>query len=159
MRRTVTLLITTIALVTTLSACGAGQDAATRMITQVTDGVEKTINVDGNKIKLVNFLLVATEDGSAVVVGSVINQGETDDQIISISAAGAQATLSGNTVATQNAPIRFEGEQANAKAVFPAVGAVAGRHVVLSIGFARAGVVQLEVIIRDKRDDYASVTA
>lgn len=159
MRRTVTLLITTIALVTTLSACGAGQDAATRMITQVTDGVEKTINVDGNKIKLVNFLLVATEDGSAVVVGSVINQGETDDQIISISAAGAQATLSGDTIAKPHQPVRFEGEQANAKAVFPAVGAVAGRHVVLSVGFARAGVVQLEVIIRDKRDAYASVTA
>jgi predicted small secreted protein len=159
MRRTASVLITTIALSLTLTSCGAGQDAATRNIKQVTDGVEKTIDIDGNKIKIVNALLVATEDGSAVVVGTVINQGEVDDQILTISAAGAQATLSGDLIAKPNQPIRFEGDAASAKAVFPGVGAVAGRHVKLNIGFARAGLVELEVIIRDKRDTYANVTA
>lgn len=159
MRRTATVLITSIALSLTLTSCGAGQNAATRNISQVTDGVEETINIDGNKIKIVNALLVATEDGSAVVVGTIINQGEVDDQILTISAAGTPAILSGDLTVKPNKPVRFEGDVATAKAVFPAVGAVAGRHVMMTIGFARAGLVELEVIIRDKRDDYANVTA
>ena len=159
MRRTAIVLITSFALALTLTSCGAGQNAATRNISQVTDGVEETINNDGNKIKIVNALLVATEDGSAVVVGTIINQGEVDDQILTISAAGSQAILTGDLIAKPNQPIRFEGDAATTKAVFPAVGAVPGRHVVLTIGFARAGLVELEVIIRDKRDAYANVTA
>jgi hypothetical protein len=54
--------------------------------------------------------------------------------------------------------VRFEGETANAKAVFAGVGAQAGRNVELQLAFARAGVVAVNVIIRDKRDDYAGVT-
>jgi hypothetical protein len=45
------------------------------------------------------------------------------------------------------------------KAVFSGVNAVAGRHVTLSLGFARAGLVTADVIIRDKRDDYKYVTS
>jgi hypothetical protein len=159
MRRTAIVLVTSFALAFTLTSCGAGQNAATRNINQVTDGVEETINIDGNKIKIVNALLVATEDGSAVVVGTIINQGEVEDQILTITAAGSQATLTGDLTVRPNQPVRFEGDMATAKAVFPAVGAVAGRHVNLTIGFARAGLVELEVIIRDKRDAYANVTA
>jgi hypothetical protein len=59
----------------------------------------------------------------------------------------------------QNAPMRFEGESANAKAVFAGVSPVAGRHVKLTLGFARAGMVTAEVIIRDKRDAYKDVTS
>ena len=54
---------------TTLTACGAGQNAATRTLTQVTDGVEVAITQNGSAIKIVNLLLVATENGDAVVVG------------------------------------------------------------------------------------------
>ena len=159
MRRTATVLITSFALALTLTSCGAGQNAATRNIKQVTDGAEKTIDIDGNKIKIVNFLLVATEDGSAVVVATMINKGETDDQLLGISVGGSPANLTGESILKPNQPIKFEGDTANAKAVFPAVGAKAGTHVNVSIGFARAGLVELEVIIRDKRDDFANVTA
>ena len=159
MRRTASVLFLSFALALTLTSCGSGQNAATRTITQVTDGVEETIDIEGNKIKIVNFLLVATEDGSAVVVGTIVNTGVSDDQILGISVAGSQATLTGETILKPDQPLRFEGESANAKAVFPVVGAKPGTHVDLTIGFARAGLVNLEVLIRDKRDDYANVTA
>jgi hypothetical protein len=159
MRRTATVLFVSFALALTLTSCGSGLNAATRNITQVTDGVEETIDIEGNKIKIVNFLLVATEDGSAVVVGTILNTGETDDQILGISVAGSQATLTGESILKPNQPLRFEGDSANAKAVFPLVGAKPGTHVDVTIGFARAGLVNLEVIIRDKRDDFANVTA
>ena len=143
---------------TTLTACGAGQNAATRTLTQVTDGVEVAITQNGSAIKIVNLLLVATENGDAVVVGTIVNQGAEADQLLGIAVGGNTATLTGDTTLAQNAPLRFEGESANVKAFFSGVKPVAGRHVKLSLGFARAGLVTAEVIIRDKRDDYKDIT-
>ena len=158
MRRTITI-ISALVLATSLTACGAGRGAATRNITQVTDGVEVTINENGSKIKILNMLLVATETGDAVLVGTIINQGAETDQLLGIAVGGNQATLTGQNTLEQNVPIRFEGDSANAKAVFFGVSPVAGRHVKLSLGFARAGLVTAELIIRDKRDDYKNITS
>lgn len=158
MRRTITT-IAALFIATSLTACGAGQTAATRNIKQVTDGVELSITQNGSAIKIVNLLLVATETGDAVVVGTIINQGAQADKLLGIAVGGNTATLTGETALNQNAPLRFEGDTANVKAVFAGVSPVAGRHVKLSLGFARAGMVTAEVIIRDKRDDFKNVTS
>jgi hypothetical protein len=158
MRRIFTI-ISALLIATTLTACGAGQNAATRNITQVTDGVDIKITQNGSAIKIVNLLLVATETGDAVVVGTIVNQGAETDQLLGIAVGGTTATITGDTTLAQNAPLRFEGDSANAKAVFSGVTPVAGRHVKLSLGFARAGLITAEVIIRDKRDDYKNVTS
>jgi hypothetical protein len=158
MRRTITT-ITALLIATSLTACGAGQNAATRQITKVTDGVEVSITQNGSAIKIVNLLLVATETGDAVVVGTIVNQGAQADQLLGIAVGGNTATITGDMTLNQNAPLRFEGESANAKAVFAGVSPVAGRHVKLTLGFARAGMVTAEVIIRDKRDAYKDVTS
>ena len=158
MRRIFTI-ISALLIATTLTACGAGQNAATRNITQVTDGVDVKITQNGSAIKIVNLLLVATETGDAVVVGTIVNQGAESDQLLGIAVGGTTATITGDTTLAQNAPLRFEGESANVKAVFSGVTPVAGRHVKLSLGFARAGLITAEVIIRDKRGDYKNVTS
>ena len=63
----------TSALALSLTACaGAGPDAATRMIKRVTDGNEAIVKTNGNDLSISNLLLVATEDGSAVVVGTIV---------------------------------------------------------------------------------------
>ena len=143
----------------TLTACGPGQDAPTRMIRQVTDGVELSVKDNGVDIKILNLLLVSTSTGDAVVVGTIVNNGTTEDKLLGIAVGTNQAVLTGETVLKQNAPIRFEGDSANAKAVFLGVSPVAGRHVKISLGFARAGFVTAEVIIRDQRDTYKDVTS
>jgi hypothetical protein len=147
------------ALALTLTACtGSGPNAATRLIKRVTDGNEATVTTDGNDLSISNLLLIATEDGSAVVVGTIVNRTATPDALLGISAGGTTAKISGEQNLLQNQPIRFEGDSANAKAVFAGVGAQAGKNVKLSLAFARAGVVTVDVIIRDKRDTYANVT-
>jgi hypothetical protein len=147
------------ALALSLTACGgAGPDAATRMIKRVTDGNEAVVKTNGNDLSVSNLLLVATEDGSAVVVGTIVNYMDEADALLGISAGGITATLSGEQNLVKNQPIRFEGETANAKAVFAGVGAQAGRNIELQPAFARAGVVTVTAIIRDKRDAYANVT-
>lgn len=149
----------TVALAASLSSCyGSGPDAATRMVNRVTDGAEAVINTDGSDIRVSNLLLVATEDGSAVIVGHIVNRADESDQILGITVGGVSANLTGETKLLTNKPIYFEGEQANSKAVFPTVGAVAGKHVDLTIGFARAGLVTVRAIIRDKGDIYSAVT-
>jgi hypothetical protein len=158
MRRTTTL-ISVLVLAASLTGCGAGQNAATRKITQVTDGVEAAITENGSKIKIVNLLLVATETGDAVLVGTIVNQGVEADELLGIAVGGNQATLTGKTELLQDKPIRFEGDTANAKAVFFGVSPVAGRHVKVSLGFARAGMITVEALIRDKRDDYKNITS
>ena len=157
MRRTSILIASTLVLVFALSGCAAGLNAETRNITRVTDGNEITINENGSEIRVVNLKLVDTGDGAAVVVGAIINQGLDPDQLLGFSVNGVQATLTGETNLLTNKPIFFEGEQANAKAVFFGVNPKAGTNVRISIGFAKAGFASAEVIIRDKRDDFKNV--
>jgi hypothetical protein len=154
----ITIAITAAALALSLTSCGYGPNAATRLIKRVTDGAEATVTTNGSNLSISNLLLVATEDGSAVVVGTIVNYMDEADALLGISAAGTTATLTGEQNLLRDKPVRFEGETANAKAVFAGVGAQAGRNVELQLAFARAGVVAVNVIIRDKRDDYAGVT-
>jgi len=154
-----TVALVTAALALSLTSCaGAGPNASTRLIKRVTDGNEAIVKTDGNDLSISNLLLVATEVGSAVVVGTIVNYMDEADALLGISAGGITATLSGEQNLVKNQPIRFEGETANAKAVFAGVGAQAGRNIELQLAFARAGVVTVNAIIRDKRDDYANVT-
>lgn len=157
--KNISIALMTSALALSLTACsGAGPNAATRLIKRVTDGAEATITTNGNDLTIANLLLVATEDGSAVVVGTIINHSQTPDALLGISAGNVQATLSGEQNLAEEKPIRFEGDSANAKAVFKGVGATAGKNVQLQLAFARAGVVTVTAIIRDKRDTYKDVT-
>ena len=157
--KNISLAFTTIALALSLTACsGSGPNAATRLVKKVTDGAELMIQSEGNNISVTNLLLVATEDGSAVVVGTIINYSEERDALLGISVNNVAAAITGEQNLDQNKPVRFEGDVATTKAVFNGVGAKAGNNVKLSLAFARAGVVTTNVIIRDKRDDYASVT-
>lgn len=157
MRRTSLHIASALVLTFALSGCAAGLNAETRNIKRVTDGNEITIYENGSEIRVVNLTLVDTADGAAVIVGAIINQGLAPDELLGLSVNGVQATLTGERSLLTNKPIYFEGDQANAKAVFFGVNPKAGTNVRVSIGFAKAGFVSAEVIIRDKRDDFKNV--
>jgi copper(I)-binding protein len=149
-----------IASLSTLTACGAGQNAASRTITKVTDGAETEVITDTSALKLRGLLLVAQPDGSAVLVGTIINANSTPDLLLGISAQNILATITTESnVISENLPMIFEGNSANAKAVIPGLGIKAGNTVDISFFFEDAGVVTVKAIVRDKRDTYAGVTA
>jgi copper(I)-binding protein len=149
-----------IASLSTLTACGAGENAAARNITKVTDGAETEVITETSAMKLRGFLLVAQPDGSAVLVGTIINANSTPDSLLGISANNVLATLTNESnVISENYPMIFEGDSANAKAVIPGLGVKAGNTVDISFFFNTAGVVTVKAIVRDKRDTYAGVTA
>ena len=158
MRRVVTaLLIATLAV--SLSGCGAGLNAETRNLKQVTDGAEAAITTNGNNIKVVNLLVVETANGAGVLVGTLVNSMDQEDTLLGLAINGQIATLTGTNALAKNTPVIFEGPRANAKAVVPVLGAKAGESIQVTLFFARAGEVSVQVIIRDQRDDYAGITA
>jgi ABC-type uncharacterized transport system permease subunit len=146
------------ALALTLTGCGAGPNAETRLIKRVTDGNEVILKENGNNISVANLLLVALEDGSAVVVGTFVNYSEDNDSLVGLSVNGIPAVITGETMMKQNAPLRFEGDSATTKGVFNSVAAKAGVNIPLTLSFERAGDVTTSVIVRDQRDDYKNVT-
>jgi hypothetical protein len=158
MRRTISAIAIAV-LTVSLSGCGAGTSASTRQVNQVTDGVEAAITQDGNKIKVVNLLVVAAPGGNAVLVGTIVNNADAEDALLGVAINGTTATYTGTNALPKNTPIIFEGERANAKAVLGGFGAPAGSRVQVGLFFAKAGVVTLDAIVRDTRDDYAGVTA
>ncbi len=158
MRRVVTAFL--IALLTiSLSGCGAGLNAETRNLKQVTDGVEAAITTNGNNIKVVNLLIVETADGAGVLVGTLVNSMDQEDTLLGLAINGQVATLTGTNALAKNTPVIFEGPRANAKAVVPVLGAKAGESIQVTLFFARGGEVTVQAIIRDQRDDYAGITA
>ena len=146
------------ALALTLTGCGAGPNAETRLIKRVTDGNEVILKENGNNISVSNLLLVALEDGSAVVIGTFVNYSDEKDSLVGLSVNGIPAVITGETVMKQDQPLRFEGDSATTKGVFNAVGAEPGVNVPLTLIFEKAGEVTTSVIVRDQRDDYRNVT-
>ena len=155
----ISIALITSALALTLTGCyGAGPNAETRLIKRVTDGNEVILKENGANISVANLLLVALEDGSAVVIGTFVNYSDENDALVGLSVNGIQAVITGETVLKQNQPLRFEGDSATTKGVFNAVGAQAGVNVPFTLIFEKAGEVTTSVIVRDQRDDYANVT-
>ena len=149
-----------LASLSTLTACGAGNSAASRNISKVTDGAESSVSTETSQIKLRGFLVVAQPDGSAVVVGTIINDGVEAESLLGLSVNNVLATLTATPNQILNGkPMIFEGASANAKAVVPPAGIKAGNNVEISFFFKDAGVVTVKAIARDQRDTYAGITA
>ena len=156
----IAVLAISVSLALSLSACAAGNNSPTRMTTQVTDGVDGAITTYGNDIKVSSVLLVAQSDGSAVLIGSIVNENPTEDTLLGINVGGVNATLSQKSLTLkQNEPIRFAGESANASAILPGLNAIPGDHVKVQLYFATAGQLTLDAMVRDRSGIYANVGA
>lgn len=159
--RNVLIIATSLVLALSLTSCGAGPDAASRTITRVTDGAESAITNNGSNIKVRNLLLVelSNDSGTGVLVGSIINSADQEDALLGISVNGINALYTGESILKKNSVIQFEGASANAKAIIPGMNVAAGKEAVVSLFFAKAGLVKINAIVRDQRDTYAGITA
>ena len=143
----------------TLTACGPGVDAPTRNIRQVTDGIDSEIKNNNSDIKIRNLVVVTQADGSAVLVGSIVNDGTADDALLRITIGGVPATITAaNITLKQNDVLRFESASANAKAVSDGVNLVAGSNTPVSLFFGTAGAANVNAVVRSADGVYANVT-
>ena len=147
MRKKITIAVTAVALATSLTSCsGAGQDAPTRMINQVTDGVEAKLASDGNLIVLRNIHVAVNEAGEASLVGTIVNQKNTKDALLALAINQMQIKLSAIPTAF-NKPVIFGGPSANAIATIPNSGLVAGNRTTVSFFFGLAGTLSVDALI------------
>ena len=136
-----------------LTGCGAGFDASTRNIKQVTDGVE----ADLGSVKVRHFLIVAQPDGSGVLVGTLVNSSEEAEIVRSISINGNVATISGSNIVSKNSPVIFAGESANASAGVLLLNSTIGKRVPISITFSSVGTVNFTALVREKAGEFKDV--
>lgn len=143
-----------IAMLLLVTGCGAGPNAPTRLIKQVTDGVEKNVG----DIKLVHILLVAQNDGSAVLVGTMINNGADAEQLSALTVNNIPASITPIApLLAPNTPLIFAGETANALAVIPNLNVKPGKNVTMQVAFNRSGSETLEVLVRERAGEFANV--
>ncbi len=139
---------------TFLTGCGAGQTASTRLIKQVTDGVEG----QSNEIRVRNLLVVKQEDGAGVLVATLVNWADDNDAITSITIEGQEAVLAAKTLELKkNAPVIFVGDSANADASVAQLNDVVGHRIPVVIKFAKASPLTLDALILQADGIYAQI--
>jgi len=136
-----------------LTGCAAGGQAPTRIIKQVTDGVEK----DLGDLKIRNVKIVALPDGSGTFIGFIVNHSDAPDQLAAISINGQRAELVTEAILTKNKPMFFEGDSANAKAKIATLGAKPGYRVPVVLYFANGGKAELDALVVANTGIYSSI--
>jgi len=151
MTKTIKKILVLTLLATTLTACGSGQTAETRMIKQVTDGVE----AQSAEIRLRNVLIVKTATNDAVLVGTLVSWSDESDAITGISINNIPATLSAPSFdLVKNKPVIFVGDSANADAYTPGLTEVAGDRIPVTFNFATAAPVTVDALILNSEGFY-----
>ncbi len=137
-------IIATIAIATTVTGCGSGQMAQTRLIKQVTDGVE----AQSEEVRLRNVKVIKTTTGQGVLIGTLVNWSDQADAITSISINNQPAIYTAKTSdLIKNKPITFVGQIANADAYIPSLDKSPGYRIPVTFTFAKAAPLTLDTLI------------
>ena len=153
-KKLISSLISVFVLSTLLTGCGAGQNASTRLIKQVTDGVEG----QANEIRIRNLLVVKQEDGAGVLIGTLVNWSDEADAITSITIEGQAAIITAKTLELKkNAPVIFVGDSANADAYVAQLNDVVGHRIPVVFNFAKASPITLDALILQADGIYTQI--
>jgi hypothetical protein len=136
--------IATVAIATTVTGCASGQMAQTRLIKQVTDGVE----AQSDEIRLRNVKVIKSATGEGILIGTLVNWSDNTDAITSVSINNLPATYTAETSELlRNKPITFVGQVANADAFIENLDKTPGYRIPVTFTFANAAPVTLDTLI------------
>ena len=136
--------IALIVISSSLTGCGSGQMASTRLIKQVTDGVEAQVE----EIRLRNVKVIKTSTGAGVLIGTLVNWSDKSDVITSVTINNQPAIYTAKTSELlRNKPITFVGDIANADAYISTLDKEPGYRIPVTFTFASAAPVTLDTLI------------
>jgi hypothetical protein len=136
--------IALIIITSSLTGCGSGQMASTRLIKQVTDGVEAQVE----EIRLRNVKVIKTSTGAGVLIGTLVNWSDKSDVITSVTINNQPAIYTAKTSELlRNKPITFVGDIANADAYISMLDKEPGYRIPVTFTFASAAPVTLDTLI------------
>jgi hypothetical protein len=127
------------------SACSVGVDAETNLQGPSGDGA----TVDTGQLNARGLLLVMSPTGTASLIGTLVNLGDDDDAITSVTVAGATTTISEAGATT--IPLRARssvqiGYLPSRVITVTGLPADFGRFVDVTIGYQSAGTADVDVI-------------
>jgi hypothetical protein len=138
------IIVAAFVIATLISGCAAGGNAETRLINQVTDGVEG----ESNEIQVRNLKVIKQVDGTGVLIGTFINWADEADAISSITIDGQPAVLIAESLdLNKNTPITFVGDIANADAALANMTALAGYRIPVVVTFMKAAPIEFDALI------------
>ena len=138
------IIITAFVIATLISGCAAGGNAETRLINQVTDGVDG----ESNEIQVRNLKVIKQVDGTGVLIGTFINWSDESDAISSITIDGQPAVIIADSLdLNKNTPITFVGDIANADAAVANMTALAGYRIPVVVTFMKAAPIEFDALI------------
>jgi hypothetical protein len=150
MKKRIQKLLVLIVVAATLTGCGSGRTAETRMIKQVTDGVE----AQSNEIRVRNLLIVKNELSEGILVGTLVNWSDEVDAITGISINNLPTTVSSSRLELRkNKPVIFAGESANADAAAVITQSI-GQRIPVIITFEKAAPITLDALIVENVEWY-----
>ena len=150
MKKRIQKLLVLIVVAATLTGCGSGRTAETRMIKQVTDGVEG----QSNEIRVRNLLIVKNELSEGILVGTLVNWSDEVDAITGISINNLPTTVSSSRLELRkNKPVIFAGESANADAAAVITQSI-GQRIPVIITFEKAAPITLDALIVENVEWY-----
>jgi hypothetical protein len=136
--------IATIAIATTVTGCASGQMAQTRLIKQVTDGVE----AQSDEIRLRNVKVIKSSTGEGILIGTLVNWSDKTDAITSVSINNLPAIYTAKTSELlRNKPITFVGQVANADAFISNLDKTPGYRIPVTFTFTNAAPVTLDTLV------------
>jgi len=136
--------IATIAIATMVTGCASGQMAQTRLIKQVTDGVE----AQSDEIRLRNVKVIKSSTGQGILIGTLVNWSDKTDAITSVSINNLPAIYTAETSELlRNKPITFVGQVANADAFIENLDKTPGYRIPVTFTFANAAPVTLDTLV------------
>ena len=136
--------IATVAIATMVTGCASGQMAQTRLIKQVTDGVE----AQSDEIRLRNVKVIKSSTGEGILIGTLVNWSDKTDAITSVSINNLPATYTAETSELlRNKPITFVGQVANADAFIENLDKTPGYRIPVTFTFANAAPVTLDTLV------------
>jgi hypothetical protein len=145
MARKITSAIAALLFATTLTACGSGVDAPTRLIQQVTDGVEANVSTEDTLLYVRNLYISVNQVGDANLIATIVNQKEKEDALIALAINNQEVKID-PLPAKLNTPVIFGGPSSNASATLPAANLVVGNRYPVSLFFGVSGSVTLDAL-------------
>jgi hypothetical protein len=137
-------IIVVMTIAATVTGCGSGQMAQTRLIKQVTDGVE----AQSDEVRLRNVKVIKTATGQGVLIGTLVNWSDQADAITSITINNIPAIYTAKSSdLIKNKPITFVGQIANADAYIPVLDKSPGYRIPITFTFAKAAPLTLDTLI------------
>ena len=145
MARKFTSAIAALLFATTLTACGSGVNAPTRLIQQVTDGVEANVSTEDTLLYVRNLYISVNQAGDANLIATIVNQKEREDSLVAIAINNQEIKI--DPISSKlNTPVIFGGPSSNASAILPAANLTIGNRYPVSLFFGVSGEVTLDAI-------------